>query len=223
MKYIALLDSRHLENNLFMKAFADAVSRQDKVRGIIVHGDSPYTDRLIQTGMMREDARIRSTKELNIRIVSVLADSGVSAIGLNPFQRDSIVYNPVKDELAVNTAFFDSLPESTFLVLSNLVGNTDSKQPAAYPLVSLTLKLQSSLKCDEIFAFSSEEKDEVLISKTPTASIKWENLEDNYKNIFIPPEVVENPLSFCLTTTRAFSQVPDLSDSKKIIYKGSQT
>lgn len=222
MKYIALLDYQHLENNLFMKAFANAVAKQKKVSGIIMHGDSPYTERLIQTGMIREDAKSRCIKELNIRIVSILADSGVSAIGLNPYQRDSIVYKPDKNELAVNAAFFDSLPDSTFLVLSNLVGRTNRKRPETYPLVLLAEKLQTMLKCDEIFVFGKDGKNEKLFHRTPTASIKWENIDKDYKNIFFPKEIIDFPFSFRLTTTSIFGQVPDLSDSKKIIYKGSQ-
>ncbi len=222
MKYLALLDFQHLENNMFMKAFARAVSRQNNVQGIIVHGDSPYTDRLIQTGMMREDARIRSTKELNTRIVSLLADNGVSAIGLNPYQRNSIVFDPGNNILNVNTEYFESLPDSTYLILSNLVGIKGENQPGNYPAVSLLTKLQAKLKCDEAFAFTSNEKDEILVSQTPTASIKWEKMDDNYKNNYFPVEVIEKPFSFRLTTTKGFGQVPDLSGSKKIIYKGSR-
>ncbi len=222
MKYLALLDFQHLENNMFMKAFAQAVSRQNKVQGIIVHGESPYTDRLIQTGMMREDARIRSTKELNTRIVTLLADSGVSAIGMNPYQRNSIILDPLTNDLMVNTGFFQSLPNSTYLILSNLIGIKSTNEPRNYPVVPLLTQLKKALKCDEIFAFSSNEKDEIFASQTPTASIKWEKLDEHYKNNYFPGEVIENPISFRLTTTKVFGQVPDLSGSKEILYKGSR-
>ena len=219
MKYIALLDQQHLENNLFMKSFAHAVSRQKNVQSIILHGDSPYTDRLIQTGMMREDAQIRSTKELNIRIITILADYGVSAIGLNPYQRNAITSNGY--DLTIDTPFLQSLPSSTVLILSNLIGDRNQTKPIVYPVVTMVEKLKDALDIDEVFVFSSDEKEEILNTKTSTASIKWQNLEEIYKNNFIPREIVNSPISFRMVTTKGFSQVPDLSYSTEIIYKGS--
>ena len=49
---------------------------------------SEYTDRLMQTGMMREDARKRAVMDLNRRLITLFADHGVSAIGLNGFQKN---------------------------------------------------------------------------------------------------------------------------------------
>ncbi len=73
MDYIAVLDYEHLDNGMFLTAFAKALSQQ-KSRGIILHGDSEYTERLIQTGIMREEATIRAMKDLNHRLVALFAD-----------------------------------------------------------------------------------------------------------------------------------------------------
>lgn len=63
--FIAVLDHEHLENSIFLTSFAKSLAQLGDRKGIVIHGDSPYTDRLIQTGMMREDARLRAIKDLN--------------------------------------------------------------------------------------------------------------------------------------------------------------
>ncbi|MCH8524967.1 MAG: hypothetical protein LAT52_10490, partial [Balneolales bacterium] len=78
MDYLAIIDYKNLDNPLFLKSFAEAAVQRRSSKAIFVHGDSDYTDRLIQTGMMREDAIIRSVQDLNHRLVSFFADYGIA-------------------------------------------------------------------------------------------------------------------------------------------------
>lgn len=220
MNYIALLDHDHLDNNLFMKAFANAASQQRNVRGIIIHGDSPYTDRLIQTGMMREDARLRSTKELNRRIVTLLADYGISAIGIDPFHKNIISWDPQTDQIQIDESFFSGLPKQTFLVLSNLAIHSDSQTPYSVPLAKLADQLSDKLNQDEFFIFSANKSDEVIIEQGAEDTIMdWNELDNEYKKTYLPEEVHDFPCSFRLISTQTFSHLPDIHKSVKVTYK----
>ena len=85
MDFLAILDYEHLDNGVFLTSFAKSLAQKEK-RGLIIHGDSEHTERIIQTGVMRDEARIRAIKELNHRLVALFADEGVSTIALNGFQ-----------------------------------------------------------------------------------------------------------------------------------------
>ena len=219
MNYIAVLDHDHLDNNLFLKAFADAISRQRNVKGIILHGDSAYTDRIIQTGVMREDARFRSTRELNTRLIALLADSGVPAIGVNGYQKEIISYDSDTDQLTIKKSFFDSIPGQTFLVLSNLIHIKNSKSPQAFPLTKLAVSLQSELDFEELFAFKKSEEDEVMIKNDLPERLNWNDLDENFKNEHVPNDLTDLNKTFNLVTSRSFMKVPDNSKVTKIIFE----
>jgi hypothetical protein len=162
INFIAVLDHEHLENSIFLTSFAKSLAKLGDRQGLIIHGDSPYTDRLIQTGMMREDARLRATKDLNKRLIGLLADQGVPTIGIHSFQKELV---SKKDEgLSLNTDALDALHEAPNLLLSNLVN--DNGEPGHAPLPEFAKALAEQLDNVPILLFSKNEKDEILISET---------------------------------------------------------
>ena len=160
MGYIAYIDYNSLDNSLFLKSLAGATAKQDsgiKPR-IFVHGDSEYTERLIQTGMMREDAQSRAVRELNRRLVALFADYGVSAIGLNGYQRKVATFNPDSDELTIDHNYLLSLPSPTILIISNLIHIVGEKKPQFFPIPRYLTGLKSIPGISHLFTFSGVEK-----------------------------------------------------------------
>lgn len=137
MSYIAVLDFENLDNGIFLHAFAQALARHQRP-GIIIHGDSEYTNRIMQTGVMRDDASRRAIKDLNLRLTALLADAGVPAVAMHGFHKDAIqvddayreesdeyVQSGGHEELIGNIAVRrDQLvhPPGTVLLLSALAG-----------------------------------------------------------------------------------------------------
>jgi len=218
MNYIAILDYEHLDNNLFLRAFAQSVSRQKNVHGIILHGDSAYTDRILQTGVMRDEARLRSTRDLNKRLINLLADSGVAAIGINGYQKEAICYDPGSDKLSIDKRFFESLPGPAFLVLSNLVYDTHTRTPRPFPLIELANKLQKELNHEKLFAFKIEENDGIIIENKLPNELQWSLLDEETKKNILPVEIRNTPCSFYLSTARSFMYLPDIKEITKISF-----
>src|SRR5690625_7351678 len=102
MDYIAVIDHDHLDNGIFLTSLARAIFGQSSERGLIIHGGSAYTDRLIQTGMFRSDAEIRASRDVNHTLVALFAAHGVSMVGLNGCQRSLI--QRVGGQLKIDTA-----------------------------------------------------------------------------------------------------------------------
>jgi hypothetical protein len=84
--HILLLDREHLDQSFFMKSLARELAARQKRRWLILHADSALTDRIMQEGVMREDAAVRAAKELNHRMVTLLADAGIPALAFHPEQ-----------------------------------------------------------------------------------------------------------------------------------------
>lgn len=152
MRYIAVLDRQNLSNSLFVTKFAETLRNHSNSYSVVLHADSYYTDSLIQTGMMREDAETRCTKELNRRLVAVMADEGVATIALNGYQRDTISYDGTT--LDIRTEYLNSLPESPVLMLSNLARDKKGDTICPVPLPMLANRLATILDLDEIIVFS---------------------------------------------------------------------
>ncbi len=159
MGYIAYIDYEHLDNSLFLKSLAAATASQDSgiAPRIFVHSDSEYTERLIQTGMMRDDARSRAIKELNRRLVALFADYGVSAIGLNGYQRKVASFDPDSDELTIDHGYLSSLPSVTILIISNLVHIVGEDGPLLFPIQRYLTELTSLPDVSQLYVFSSGE------------------------------------------------------------------
>lgn len=206
MRYIAALDYEHLDNGMFLTALARSIARQDDTQPVIVHGDSQYTDRIMQTGVMRDDAKIRSIKGLNHRLINLFADEGVSAVGINGYQRELI---RLKDgELSVDSAFFDGLPAGPALLISNLVWDESSELPRAVGLPRMLRLLQQEFDADRIYAFTRADKDEIIIQDKPD-TMKWDNLSDDFITCNLPQEFKDFNHSLYLSTARDFGSLPD--------------
>jgi len=150
--FIAVLDYKNLDNPLFLKSFAEVLNKMPKSNSFIIHSDSDYTNRIIQTGVMREEATIRSIKDINHRVVTFLADYGIACIGINGYQRDMIVSN--NGEIIINQSLINRIPPKTIVVLSNLI-KRESGELHACPLPVLTKKLSEALGLGTIFIFST--------------------------------------------------------------------
>lgn len=198
MKYIAALDYEHLDNGVFLTSVGRALKKQQEVRSVIVHGESEYTERLIQTGIMREEASIQCIKGLNHRLVALFADQGVATIGLNGYQRDLITLRG--DELHLDKAYLDALPSRPVLLLSNLVLDAQTGKPTPVPLSRFIKFLGQKLSPDEIFLFSRSD------SERP--GIKPAQVEKN-----VPEEFKNLSISVRITTSAAFGKLPNLEGS----------
>ncbi|WP_340102944.1 hypothetical protein [Rhodohalobacter sp. 8-1] len=206
--YIAVLDHDHLDNGLFLKTFANALAKHQH-RGLIIHSDSQYTDRIIQTGVMRDDARKRAIKDLNNRLIALLADEGVSAIGLNGYQRELI--SMTNGNISVDVEQLKKLPEQPVLLLSSLIYSHDSQQPVSAPLADVTASLQEALNVEHTFLFARSDDSELIKKELP------ESLEDvpdekEFLQNNVPEEFQENTVSAKLISANDFRNYPNLKN-----------
>jgi len=164
MDFLAVLDYEHLDNGMFLTTFAKTLSKKEK-RGIIIHGESEYTERIIQTGVMRNEATVRSIKDLNHRLVALFADEGVSTIALNGFQKSTITHND--GELTIDTDYLSDLPEQPMILLSCLAEDEKTGQPVKVPLPLMASSLQKAFNISGITIFSKKENIELFSEKLP--------------------------------------------------------
>lgn len=214
MNYIAAIDYDHLDNGVFLTSLAQSLSHQQEqqdVRSIIIHSDSEYTERVIQTGVMREQARIRSIKDLNKRLVALFADEGVSTVGINPNKRNVITIS--NGNINLDQSFLDSLPEESVLLLSTLVRDLDTGQPTILELPRLMNFMSDELSVDEHFIFSKSDEAEVFTTSTEIQSLQWQSMEDTFREQQIPDEFAEFDRPVRITSARDFSQLPELNHS----------
>ena len=187
MDFIAVLDYEHLDNAMFLTSFARSLSRKKK-RGIILHGDSEYTERIIQTGVMREDAQTRAIKELNHRLVALFADEGISTISLNGFQK-SLVKTDGK-RVVIDKKQILSFPQEPMLLISNLGLNTVTGKPAPIPLQELSVAFHKGFDLDGIDLFSIKESADIIREDLPklidldecSIEFKEEHIPKNFRN-----------------------------------------
>lgn len=206
--YIAILDFEHLDNGLFLKTFANAVSKH-KSRGLILHSDSQYTDRIMQTGVMREDARIRAIKDLNNRLIALFADEGISAIGLNGYQRELITLTSSGIEVDVEQV--RKLPEQPVLLLSSLIHSEKTNRPVSASLEDVAAALQSTLNVDHTFIFARSDDAEIIKKELPEKLSKAADME-SFVEEFVPKEFRELKLSAKLISANDFRNFPDLKN-----------
>lgn len=205
INYIAVLDHHHLENSIFLTSFAKSLAKLGDRKGIIIHGDSPYTDRLIQTGMMREDARLRAIKDLNKRLIGLFADQGVATIGIHGFQKGLVKKKSGKIDL--DTDALQSLHATPNLLISNLVD--ENGKTSHVPLPDFAKSISKALSKVEILLFSKKEKDEILISKSEE-KLLWDHLTDEFLGESIPDEFQDFNYPVKLTTANDFKNWPKL-------------
>ncbi len=208
MKYIAVIDYDRLDHPLFMKSFSEAMGQQKDCSGIILHGDSGYTDRLIQTGMMREDAVVRSTSDLNHRIVALLADNGVSAVGVNGYQKNIISLSGPK--LTIDRHWIDSRPPGTHLILSNLVRDESNQKITPVSLRVLADALSARLECGTVILFFREDSSDSVFTDSSNQKTNGTKSRGDLLGM-VPEELLPPPQNSYLGTTHAFGNLPDVS------------
>lgn len=212
MKYIAALDYDHLDNGVFLTSLARSLSQQQgkaDLRPIIIHSDSGYTERIIQTGVMRDEATIRSIKDLNNRLVALFADEGVSAIGINPYQRNLITLQ--NGALTLDHSFLDTLPSQSTLLLSTLIQNADEDKIEPLSLPRLATFLQKELETNELFLFSKADESEIFTDKK--TDISWDTMDSEFREQQIPDEFNNFNHPIKLATARDFNQLPNLEQT----------
>jgi len=208
MEYLAALDYQHLDNGIFLSALARSLSRQKGVRPVILHGDSEYTERVIQTGVMRADARIRSIKDLNHRLVALFADEGISTIGINGYQREFITLK--NEELHLDKNYYQSLPEEPVLLVSTLIWDYAENNPVPVSLPRLTGFLKTTLGFENLFIFSSSDTDEIIKEKYFKSKASWEELGENFLHQKIPEEFHHFSHPVKLAKAQHFHEIPSL-------------
>lgn len=175
MQFIAVLDYEHLDNGMFLTTFAKTLSKKEE-RGIIIHGESEYTERIIQTGVMREEATLRSIKDLNHRLVALFADEGVSTIALNGYQKSTVKHD--RGQLIINREDLLKLPKQPMILLSNLAEDVETGKPITIPLPLLAKSLQKLFNIPEITIFSKKENIEIFTESLPDSTIISKENED---------------------------------------------
>jgi hypothetical protein len=184
--FIAILNYEHLDNGLFLTAFVKSLKKRKK-RGLILHEDSEYTERIIQTGVMREEAVIRCYKELNHRLIALFADDGISTIGLNGFQKNLL--KKEGDELVIDFKSFKSLPNEPMILLSSLGLDSGNNTPTPIPISTLASSLKEEFNVSEIDLFSIKENSEMIKSDLPkivtpatvNEQFRVEHIPDSFK------------------------------------------
>lgn len=211
MKYIAALDYNHLDNGVFLTSLARSLSQQqdnNDLRPIFIHTDSEYTERIMQTGVMRTEATIRSLKDLNNRLVALFADQGVSTIGINPHRRNVIVRR--NNVLELDRSFLDTLPHQSVLLLSTLIYNTDTEEVEVLSLTELATFLYGELKADELFIFSKSDESEIFTSPPQKQNLDWKTLDESFRIKYIPDDFEELKHPVRISNARDFNQIPNL-------------
>jgi len=207
--YIAVLGHEHLDNGLFLTAFAKAVASH-KHRGLILHSDSAYTDRIIQTGVMRDEARVRAIKDLNHRLIALFADHGISAIGLNGYQQEMIALSD--DGVQVGRNKIEGLPKEPVLLLSSLVYSARKQKPVPGPLAQVAFAIKKSLQIKDLYLFTRSEESQIIKKELP-ASIADADDAGLFIKTYVPLEFQDMMAGATLTTVTEFQKYPDIKNA----------
>lgn len=182
MDFLAVLDYEHLDNGVFLTSFARSLANRKK-RGIIIHGDSEYTERIIQTGVMREDAQIRAIKELNHRLVALFADEGISTIAINGFQKSLVTTD--RNRIHLQTSQINLFPKEPMLLLSNLAEDSRTGKPIPVPLPELARSITMNLDLTRITLFSIKEGGDLIEQGFPK-QIKPTHTDQKFLELHLP-------------------------------------
>lgn len=231
MSYIAVLDYENLDNGIFLQSFAEAISRHPQP-GLILHGDSEYTERILQTGVMRDEATRRAMKDLNLRLVALLADAGVPAISMHGYHKDAICQDQ-SGTLHVRPEIL-SHPPGTAMVLSALtgwvspdgvgeqistrkkgeVGKDSLAPPVPVKLPVLASVLSEQLKIKQIILFSQAKNADFIKTDLP------ETISRQHDRMFLEQHIsdafIESDVPVCLATTERFGRFDDLPSLPRV-------
>lgn len=210
--YVALLDFEHLDHPVFLKSLAQSLSAHKGRKGILVHGDSEYTNRLMQTGMMREDARKRAIMDLTRRLVALFADHGVSTIGLQGYQKELIQISEGK--LSLNRKVLDNLPDSPILLISSLVSDKDGS--TYITPVQVAEFLAQELENHELVLFSQDHDSAIFTTNQEESELLWAELTPGFKEKHLSDEQLSVSGRTILTTGMSFSEWPNPKNASKI-------
>lgn len=203
-EYIAILDFDHLENPMFLKSFAQALAKHGNRKGIIIHGDSEYTNRIMQGGIMREEARIRAMKDLNRRLVGLFADYGVATIGIHGFQKGLAFAE--SEELKINEKQLQMLPKTPVLLISSLVEKEGTEHYVAP--IEFALAYQKLNSDSEIVLFSKQTENELFVGKNLEAQKLWQEIDADFEDNHLPNEFISGNFKCLITTSLSFSEWP---------------
>ncbi len=203
MNYILLLDHYHLDEPVFLKSLAQTLGTVKNKKGILLHADSSYTERIVQTGVLTEDARRRSMKDLNNRLIALLADHGISAVGLNGYQRDII--RKAGQEWQIKTDYLRSFPDGVSLVLSCLVADeNDPDNPNPAELKDVGPALARNLNIDKLIAFTSRDAAEVFATNESPLPFSTDDsaIESSIVEDHLPEELRSIEYKLTVTSTQ---------------------
>ena len=173
MDYIAVLSYEHLDNGLFLTSFARQLA-QKKKRGIILHESSEYTERIIQTGVMRDEATIRCLKELNHRLVALFADEGISTIALNGHQKNLFQVATNKKSIDVNFSILDKFPPEPVILISALGVTEPERNTEPISISEAASNIQKYYNLSFIDLFSTKDNSEIIVDDLPLTIIPSE-------------------------------------------------
>lgn len=214
MDYIAVIDYEHLDNGVFLTSFALALATQKASRGLILHADSAYTERLIQSGFMRADASLRAARDLNHRLIALLADHGISAIGLNGHQRSLVTLG--ENRISVDRKQIEKLPPTPHLLLSSIALRPEDRSAVRVSLAGLAAAAQHDLEIAELLLFTLDDRSEMIDPELPD-TIRKSDLERFLSPASIPEEFRDIPVPFRLVNSRQFGRLPDFSGITRIV------
>ncbi len=180
--FLAVLNYEHLDNGLFLTTFAKSLKRREK-RGLILHEDSEYTERIIQTGVMRDEAIIRCYKDLNHRLVALFADEGISTIGLNGYQKNLI--KKVDDSLEIDFHSLNNLPGEPMILLSSIGLCKKSGKPIPVSISNVASSLRKEFNVPLIDLFSIKENSEIIKEDLPK-TVNPKVIDEIFRNNHIP-------------------------------------
>jgi hypothetical protein len=208
MTYLGIIDYEHLDNALFLTTFAQSLDRHSysEHNCIMLHGDSEYTTRIMQSGIMREEAVKRSIRGLNNRLVALLADEGISAIGLNGFQRELITRK--NGNLRIDANYLRQLPTEPVWLISSLIQDLDREERIPLELPEMTRLIGEALDLERVYLFARKEEglfDEI----TAGDKYRWDDLPDDFKSTYLPEEFQNYEAPVRLTTGQKFGNLKD--------------
>lgn len=206
-----VLDSKHLSSPLFMKLFAQKLKLvNQQYRLILIHGDSGYSSALIQNGASKSEAEIRAIKEINLKLISLLADNGIAAIGVHGYHKNIITLN--HSDLQLSNSLSSLVPESVSIILSNLVQNNSTMQIELIPIHRMVEKLIQSNQIEHCLFFADVEQSDRSFKNNDPDPIELLNT--------LPFEATSIQSPILLTTIKDFGTPDFLTYSVTIEKKG---
>ena len=207
MDFLIALDHAHLDEPVFLKSLANTLGKLKGKKGIIVHSDSAYTDRIIQTGVMREEARRRAIKDLNNRLIALLADNGVAAVGLNAYQQDIVTRN--QSGWNIKADYLQSFPEGVQLVLSTLIAEKEMDHPQPAGLSELLEQLAPALGTSQVITFTKLDAEEVFAQNASDLPIYTSETGQNSEllNRHLPEELKSLSIPLVVTSSGSLGEL----------------